>query len=133
MAQGAPEGADRMAALRFALVQLARLKAGEARLADRTLTITGEPTDRAAFVAINRALREGPGAATGITVSGSVAAPVIAPYLWEALKRDGRVVLRGYVPSDAERAKFAPPPRRWPRRIRSRTSRSSHRARQPVS
>ncbi len=106
VAQGAPEGADRMAALRFALVQLARLKAGEARLADRTLTITGEPTDRAAFVAINRALREGPGAATGITVSGSVAAPVIAPYLWEALKRDGRVVLRGYVPSDAERAEI---------------------------
>ncbi len=61
VALGAPEGVDRMAAARFALVQLARLKAGEARLADRALAITGEPADRAAFVAVSRALREGPG------------------------------------------------------------------------
>jgi OOP family OmpA-OmpF porin len=106
MAAGAPDGIDRMAAARFALVQLARLKAGEARLADRSLAITGEPADRAAFVAVNRALRDGPGPAIGVTLSGRIAAPVIAPFRWEAVKRDGRVVLRGYVPSDADRAEI---------------------------
>lgn len=107
VAAGAPAGVDWAGAARFGLVQLARLRAGEVRIADRSLSVTGEPADRAGYVAVNRALREGPGAAVGVTVgSATIAPPVVSPFRWAAVKRDGRVLLRGYVSSEAERAEI---------------------------
>lgn len=107
VAAGAPAGVDWAGASRFGLVQLARLRTGEVRIADRTLTLTGEALDRAGYVAVNRALRDGPGSAVGVTVANAaITAPIVSPYRWAAVKRDGRILLRGYVPSEAERAEI---------------------------
>lgn len=107
VAAGAPAGIDWAGAARFGLVQLARLKAGEVRIADRALSVTGEAADRAGYVAVNRALRDGPGASVGVSIASvAIAAAVVSPYRWAAVKRDGRLLLRGYVSSEAERAEI---------------------------
>lgn len=104
VAEGAPAGIDRMAAARFALLQLVRLSAGTARIEDGTLALDGEAADRPGFAAVSQALRAGPLPGGVSLKAATIAAPAVSPYRWTAEKTATGLRLQGYVPSEAVHA-----------------------------
>lgn len=104
VAEGAPAGIDRMAAARFGLTQLARLKSGAVRIEDGALSLEGEPADRAGFAAVTLALRASP-LPGGVSLKAMrLEVPVVSPYRWTVETSAAGLRLQGYVPSDAVRA-----------------------------
>ena len=68
-----------------------------------TCAIAGEAEDVAGYRAVKQALANS--LPKGIKVTNDlVTAPVVSPFTWAAQLADGRLVLSGYVPSDAVRA-----------------------------
>jgi OOP family OmpA-OmpF porin len=102
IAAGVPEGADWQAAGRFLVLQALRLRQGELRIRGTELTVRGEPTDRAGFVALNNALRGGPLPGGLRLAAADIAPPRVSPYVWGAVRQANMLLLRGYVPSAAE-------------------------------
>jgi OmpA-OmpF porin, OOP family len=103
LARGAPAGDVWLGGISFALQQLAALKRGDVRLDDLGLVVVGEAEDVAAYRAMKSALGEG--LPKGIKLlSDEVTPPVITPYTWAAEFSDGRLMLSGHVPNEADHA-----------------------------
>ncbi len=100
----APDAVDRLAVVRFALTQLARLRSGAIRIGEGALSLEGEAADRAGFAAVSLALRASP-LPGGVTLKTlQLEAPVVSPYRWTAERTTSGLRLQGYVPSEAVRA-----------------------------
>lgn len=103
LAEGAPSDMDWVAAGRFALMQIARLRQGTARFVDRAFSIEGEAADRSGYVAANQAVRAEPFPYGGRLAEVDIRPPVVSPYHWFVQKDGNGVLLQGFVPSDAVR------------------------------
>lgn len=90
-------------ATRFALTQLALLQAGTADLADATLSLRGDVTDKDTLARVRAALRDGlpPGLQSG-SVMITIRPP--SPYAFRAYREPGTLTLTGYYPDEATRA-----------------------------
>jgi OmpA-OmpF porin, OOP family len=97
---GVPQEVDLAEAARFALSQLARLRAGSADLLDTTLSVRGDVTDRASLAGIKAAVQSDlpPGLRRG-AIAVSVRPP--SPYAFRARREAGRLTLTGYYPDQA--------------------------------
>jgi OmpA-OmpF porin, OOP family len=101
-ASGVPPEVDFAAAARFALIQLAHLRAGSADLLDATLSFRGDVTDKDSLAGIKAAVQSGlpPGLRPG-QVAVAVRPP--SPYAFRARREAGRLILTGYYPDQAAR------------------------------
>ena len=105
LARGVPSPDTWLAGVSFGLNQLASLKRGEVRLDDLALTVTGEAEDVTGYRAVKTALASN--VPKGIKLSAdAVMAPVVSPYMWSLERGEGRLLLGGYVPSEAARAEL---------------------------
>jgi OOP family OmpA-OmpF porin len=84
----------------FGLKHLAALKRGDVQLRNLDMWIGGEAEDIASYRAVKTALANN--VPKGIKLTGDLlTAPVVSPFAWSAQVTDGRLVLAGYVPSEA--------------------------------
>jgi outer membrane protein OmpA-like peptidoglycan-associated protein len=84
----------------FGLKHLAALKRGDVQLRNLDMWIGGEVEDIASYRTVKAALANN--LPKGIRLTGDlVTAPVVSPFAWSAQATDGRLVLAGYVPSEA--------------------------------
>ena len=89
----------------FGLKQLAALKRGDVRLRNLDMEIAGEAEDVASYRTIKSALANN--LPKGIKlINDLVTAPVVSPFTWSAQLAEGRLVLAGYVPSEAAQAEL---------------------------
>jgi OmpA-OmpF porin, OOP family len=103
--RGVPSPDMWLGGVSFALKQLASLKRGDVRLEGLGFWISGEAEDIAAYRAIKSAL--GNNLPKGIKLTDDlVTPPVVNPFTWSAQLEQGRLVLSGYVPSEAARAEL---------------------------
>ncbi|MDQ4136984.1 MAG: hypothetical protein M3158_12435, partial [Pseudomonadota bacterium] len=102
-ASGLPADVDFLRTARFALNQLAQLRAGRAELADATLSLRGDVTDKSTAAGIRSALGSDlpPGLRAG-TVAVAVRPP--SPYAFRARRENGALTLTGYYPDQTARA-----------------------------
>lgn len=103
VAQGQPTDMDWVAAGRFALMQVARLRQGSARYQDQAFTIEGDAIDRPGYVAANQAVRAEPFPNGGRLAGADIRPPLVSPYPWFVEKTEAGVLLQGYVPTNALR------------------------------
>ncbi|QCI68955.1 BON domain-containing protein [Phreatobacter stygius] len=103
VAEGQPADMDWVAAGRFALMQVARLRQGSARYQDQAFTIEGDAIDRPGFVAANQAVRTEPFPNGGRLAGVDIRPPVVSPYPWFVQKTESGVLLQGFVPSNTLR------------------------------
>lgn len=103
VAQGQPTDMDWVAAGRFALMQIARLRQGSARYQDQAFTIEGDAIDRPGYVAANQAVRVEPFPNGGRLAGADIRPPLVSPYPWFVQKTESGVLLQGFVPSIALR------------------------------
>jgi OmpA-OmpF porin, OOP family len=105
LARGVPSTDTWLTGVSFALKQLASLKRGDVRLDGLGLMVFGEAEDLMGYRAVKAALAtELP---KGIKlVKEEVTAPVVSPFTWSARWANKRLVMSGYVPSDAARAEL---------------------------
>jgi OmpA-OmpF porin, OOP family len=103
VAEGQPADMDWVAAGRFALSQIARLRQGTARYADHDFSIEGEAWDRAGYAAANLAVRTEPLPHGGRLSVAEIRPPVVSPYVWFVQKSGAGVVVQGFVPTNALR------------------------------
>lgn len=104
LAEGAPADMDRPAALRFALLQLARLKEGTARLEGRDLILDGVAIDRAGYAAVNLAVRAQALPGGLVLKQAAIRPPSVSPYRWFVERSPAGILIRGYAPSEEARA-----------------------------
>lgn len=105
LARGAPSTDVWLAGVSFVLKQLTSLQSGHGRLEDLDLLIAGEAEDIAGYRSIKQAMASG--LPKGIKLLGDeVTAPVVSPYVWAAQPADARLVLTGYVQTDAQRVEI---------------------------
>jgi OOP family OmpA-OmpF porin len=98
LARGVPAVDAWLGGVSFALTQLAAMRRGEARLADLTLSISGEAEDAGALRSIRSAASKPP---NGIKINlERLTAPAISPYVWAAQVADGKVDMSGYFPDE---------------------------------
>jgi osmotically-inducible protein OsmY len=97
LAAGAPSTVDFVAAAGAGLHGLAELRAGSVALTETQLSVRGEAKDRDALATLQLAMGQLPEGLAPATVA--VTAAVVAPYRFSASRGDGRLVLRGHVPS----------------------------------
>ena len=103
--RGVPSVDAWLGGVSFALKQLAALKRGDVHLEDLDMWIAGEAEDVASYRAVKSALANN--LPKGIKlINDLVTAPVVSPFTWSAQLADGRLVLAGYVPSEAARAEL---------------------------
>ena len=89
----------------FGLKQLAALKRGDVRLRNLDMEIAGEAEDVASYRTIKSALANN--LPKGIKlINDLVTAPAVSPFTWSAQLAEGRLVLAGYVPSEAAQAEL---------------------------
>jgi hypothetical protein len=102
-ASGVPHNLDFDATVRFALTQLAQLRAGAADLVDVRLNFRGDATDRETLAVVRAALQSGP--PPGLH-AGSVAITLSkpSPYTFRARRDAGVLTLTGYYPNTETRA-----------------------------
>lgn len=85
----------------FGLRQLAQLKAGEVKLEQTSMTITGEAATQPAYTSVRTALGAMP---KGVQLKQeAIRAPVVRPYTWAARLGGDQLTLGGYVPSQRDR------------------------------
>jgi hypothetical protein len=101
-ASGIPQDIDFDAAIRFALTQLAQLRAGTVELVDATLSLRGDVTDRETLASIRAAMQTGlpPGLKPG---SVAIALGKPSPYTFRARREAGTLTLAGYYPDAGTR------------------------------
>ena len=104
-ARGVPSVDAWLGGVGFALKQLAALKRGDVRLEELGMWISGETEDLAAYRAVKSALANSMPKGIKLT-EDLVTPPVVSPFTWAARLADGRLVLSGYVPSEAARAEL---------------------------
>ena len=103
--RGVPSVDTWLGGVGFGLKQLAALKRGDVHLKDLDMWIAGEAEDVASYRAVKSALANN--LPKGIKLTNDlVTAPVVSPFTWSAQLADGRLVLAGYVPSEAARAEL---------------------------
>jgi OOP family OmpA-OmpF porin len=103
--RGVPSVDTWLGGVGFALKQLAALKRGDVRLDGLGMWISGETEDLAAYRAVKSSLANS--MPKGISLTDDlVTPPVVSPFTWAARLADGRLVLSGYVPSEAARAEL---------------------------
>lgn len=102
LASGGPKPDAWAGSAHFAIAQLARLRAGEAKLIGTDVALAGEAADSAAYVALMQAVRAPP---EGVAVAAkAVRPPTISPYVF-AVRRDGEgITVSGFFPDDAAHA-----------------------------
>ncbi|MBZ9935417.1 OmpA family protein [Mesorhizobium sp. BR1-1-16] len=107
LASGAPEGFGSAAA--FAAAQLPRLAEGTARIEGTVLTLSGKAksvADHQAMLADLGMRRDQAG--DGVTIGAvDVEPPFVDPYVWRATREADRVILSGYVPTEAAQQQVA--------------------------
>jgi outer membrane protein OmpA-like peptidoglycan-associated protein len=103
--RGVPSVDTWLGGVGFALKQLAALKRGDVRLDGLGMWISGETEDLAAYRAVKSSLANSMPKGISLT-EDLVTPPVVSPFTWAARLADGRLVLSGYVPSEAARAEL---------------------------
>lgn len=104
-ARGVPSVDTWLGGVGFALKQLASLKRGDVRLDGLGMWISGEAEDLTAYRTVKSTLANS--LPKGIKLTDDlVTPPVVSPFTWVAQLTDGRLVLSGYVPSEAARAEL---------------------------
>ena len=103
--RGVPSVDTWLGGVGFALKQLAALKRGDVRLDGLGMWISGETEDLAAYRAVKSSLANSMPKGVSLT-EDLVTPPVVSPFTWAARLADGRLVLSGYVPSEAARAEL---------------------------
>ncbi len=103
LARGAPPRDTYLAAVGFALKQLAQLKGGTAEIEDTNLTLSGAADTTAAFKSVKTALAGNLPAGTKLKAD-RVTPPTVSPYLWSAKLDRNQLTLGGYVPSEQQRS-----------------------------
>jgi outer membrane protein OmpA-like peptidoglycan-associated protein len=99
--RGVPSVDSWLGGVGFGLKQLAALKRGDVHLEGLDMWIAGEAEDVAGYRAVKSALNNLP---KGIKLTNDmVTPPVVSPFTWSAQLADGRLVLAGYVSSEAAR------------------------------
>jgi OmpA-OmpF porin, OOP family len=102
-ARGTPSLDAWLGGVGFGLKHLTGLKRGDVHIRNLDMWIGGEAEDVASYRAVKAALANN--LPKGIKLTGDlVTAPVVSPYTWSAQVTDGRLVLAGYVPSEAAHA-----------------------------
>lgn len=94
LASGAPDGFDQSASL--LLENLLKLQSGTATISDSASTLTGVPADPSVVESVLVAMKPG-----GTTVN--LEAPNVAEYWFSAARKDGSIILDGFVPDAAFR------------------------------
>lgn len=99
-ASGGPEGVDWLAASREAIALVASMTEGQVALRNDRLDISGEIGDAEAFRALQATLDQGlaEGVKLGTTDIGLAR---ISPFVWTATLDSDRLLLDGFVPSEA--------------------------------
>lgn len=102
-ARGLDRSVDLMATARSAFDSLTRLKRGEARLSERSFSLSGDTVAKGGGEAVAKQLRESlPGALGTPTVSVSVVPA--SPFLFSARRIGGRLELTGYLSDERDHA-----------------------------
>ncbi len=97
IAAGAPAEAEWVGIANFAAQQLAKLKAGVAKLSDNTLSIEGIANGSAGYGDIMAALKALP---NGLKMaSANISAPAVTPYNFTTSFDDKNVSIEGFIPS----------------------------------
>jgi OmpA-OmpF porin, OOP family len=101
--RGIDKRANWLNGAKFGIAQLARLEQGEVRLDGMAMSLTGQATSPADYVAVVAAMQKRP---AQIALNKlNVVAPVVDPYVLTARTTGNKVVaLAGYVPTDTARA-----------------------------
>lgn len=93
---------DWIGAIKFALSELARLKAGRVAIGDQTYTVEGEALSSDAYLAlVDTNARTLP--ASLQIADAEIVPPVAAPYRFSAERRGGKLLVGGNVPDEASR------------------------------
>jgi outer membrane protein OmpA-like peptidoglycan-associated protein len=101
LARGVPDRNAWLDGVRFALRQLAGMSEGKAELDNLELTISGQAASPRTYSELRTALARLPG---GIVLKRDRIEPaLVKPYTLAALLQRDRLLLRGYVPSEAAR------------------------------
>lgn len=102
VARGAPARDTWLGGINFGLNQLSALKTGVVDLESTSLSIAGEAEDTGGYRSVKTALSRG--LPQGLKLKqDNVTPPVVSPYLWSARWGAKRVVLGGFVASEALR------------------------------
>lgn len=99
LASGAPPKQQWLGAISFALNQLGPMTKGSARLSGMELDIMGEASTDTAYRAIHNAV-ESQRPDNLVLKSANIVAPMISPYVWGILYKNGKVQLTGHVPNE---------------------------------
>ncbi|TDR85183.1 hypothetical protein [Enterovirga rhinocerotis] len=102
-ARGLDRSIDFLASARAAFEALSQVQRGEAQLAERRFSLSGETVARNGVAAIERRVRETLPHALGAPML-SVAVVPASPFVFRARRVEGRVELGGYLTSDGDRA-----------------------------
>jgi outer membrane protein OmpA-like peptidoglycan-associated protein len=105
LARGAPPREPWLGAISFASNELSLMSRGEVRLDDMGLSITGEAATPAAFANIEQALKSQLPKAV-VLVKNEVTPPAVQPYVFAASRQGSGLVLEGFAPDEATRARI---------------------------
>lgn len=101
LARGAPALDVWTGGITFGLKQLAQLKAGQVKLEQTSMTVTGEAATLPAYTSVKTALGSMP---KGVQLKqDAITAPLVRPYTWSARFAGDQLVLGGHVPSQRDR------------------------------
>lgn len=102
LAGGSPPSQLWLGSISFALLQLGQLKTGTIQLSGTDLHISGEAKTSAAYREVKTALKTQ--MPNGMTLARDrVTPPVVKPYVWKAIYKNGTLLFSGYVPSESAR------------------------------
>ena len=104
LARGAPPRDAWLAGTSFALNNLVHLKSGTVELEGVNFTIAGPANDSASYRTIKSALARPP---QGIKLKADkVGLPVVAPYTWAFVHKQGEIMLSGHAPGEQQHAQM---------------------------
>lgn len=105
-ATGVPEGVDWAAAAAETVALVTRMTKGRADIEGRRLDLSGQVTDGAAFREIQAAL--GRQLAGGLVLgTADIGVARVSPFTWSASVSDDGLLMSGFVPDDATRARLS--------------------------
>lgn len=105
-ATGVPDGVDWAAAASEIAALVTRLAQGRAEIDGRLLNLTGQVTDSAAFREIQAALG-GPLPNGLVLGTADIGVARVSPFVWSASVSADGLVMSGFVPDDATRARLS--------------------------
>lgn len=98
VARGAPEGVDIAVIASYVFDRLAEMSVGQGELVENALSISGEATTPASYLAVAPTIADRP--PDGVVIERAYVLPaMVDPYVWSATRQGEDLVLDGYVPN----------------------------------